>query len=261
MLISLLFFLVFQICASTSTDATNGNPRRHTPEHGGFKNTFSSADVFTVCACEHVCGGGEHMNNGCSHKLMVGQIRRDNVNKELLLVHLRGQRWARAEGEREPLKQPVMGESICRLYIHTCDVKLRARQTERETGGEREGEREQQESCGGVNVFITTLKKAKLYNKRNQSVLNKYLIKEDSVLMHTWVDRYTEDGRCAREGSVIVFDCISRISDPLLTFLPQLYSATANANQTFPIAASSRQKCLTCKTRGGGEKQCTRHWD
>ena len=78
------------------------------------------------------------MNNGCSHKLMVGQIRRDNVNKELLLVHLRGQRWARAEGEREPPKQPVMGESICRLYIHTCDVKLRARRTERERQAGRE---------------------------------------------------------------------------------------------------------------------------
>ena len=105
---------------------------------GALKNTFGSGDVFTVRACEHVCGGGEHMNNGCSHKLMVGQIRRDNVNKELLLVHLRGQRWARAEGEREPPKQPVMGESICRLYIHTCDVKLRARRTERERQAGRE---------------------------------------------------------------------------------------------------------------------------
>lgn len=51
-----------------------------------------SAYWFTVCACGYVCGRGEHMNNGCSHKLIDGQIRGDNVNTELLLVRLSGRR-------------------------------------------------------------------------------------------------------------------------------------------------------------------------
>lgn len=44
---------------------------------------------------EHACAGGEAMNNVCSHKLMAGQIRRDKVNKDLLLVHLSGPSGAR----------------------------------------------------------------------------------------------------------------------------------------------------------------------
>lgn len=89
--------------------------------------TWRTCSATAAFYCEHVCGGGGHMNNGCSHKLMAGQIRRDNVNKELLLGHLSGRQWARG-----PLKQPVMGEPICWLYIHTWEVD---RQRERDRWG------------------------------------------------------------------------------------------------------------------------------
>lgn len=104
---------------------------------------------FTVCACENVCGRGP-----CSHKLMVGQIGAGNVNKASLLVHLSG--WQRAY---DPLKQSVMGEPNCWLYIHTCDVKLR--------GGQREGDKW---GMGGTTLckcvcYQAQEKQTILYNK------------------------------------------------------------------------------------------------
>lgn len=118
----------------------SSNSHRHTPEHGGYENTFSSS--VCVCAWEHVCGEGEHMNNGCSHKLMVGQIRRDNVNKELLLVHLSGRRWAFAEVERAT-------EAACHGRIHLLAIYTHLWcQTERET--ERERDRQRERGRGGA---------------------------------------------------------------------------------------------------------------
>lgn len=92
------------------------------------------------------------MNNGCSHELKARQIRR-HVNKEFLLAYLSGRRWAKLT-HRKPVKQTVMGESICWLYINTSVMSNRARQADRER--ERDSEKEPQES---VNVFTTKVHK------------------------------------------------------------------------------------------------------
>ena len=81
---------------------------------------------------------------------MVGQIGAGNVNKASLLVHLSG--WQRAY---ELLKQSVMGEPNCWLYIHTCDVKLRGRR--------REGDEWGKGGRHSVNVFVSELKRTKQY--------------------------------------------------------------------------------------------------
>lgn len=80
------------------------------------------------------------MNNGCSHELKAGQISRHNVKKEFLLAYLSGRRWAKLT-HRKPVKQTVMGESICWLYINTSVMSNRARQADRER--ERDSEREE----------------------------------------------------------------------------------------------------------------------
>lgn len=79
------------------------------------------------------------MNNGCSHELKARQIRRHNVNKEFLLAYLSGRRWAKLT-HRKPVKQTVMGESICWLYINTSVMSNRARQADRERERFREGD-------------------------------------------------------------------------------------------------------------------------
>lgn len=95
------------------------------------------------------------MNNGCSHELKARQIRRHNVNKEFLLAYLSGRRWAKLT-HRKPVKQTVMGESICWLYINTSVMSNRVRQADREREKEGDSEREPQES---VNVFTTKVHK------------------------------------------------------------------------------------------------------
>lgn len=71
------------------------------------------------------------MNNGRSNELKATQIRRHNVNKEFLLAYLSGRQWAKLM-ERKALKQTVMGESICWLYINTSVMSNRARQAHRQ---------------------------------------------------------------------------------------------------------------------------------
>lgn len=69
------------------------------PEQRRLEGRIQQQSCVTACACEHVCGGAEPMNNGCRHEVMAGEIRRDNVNKKLFLVHLSGRRWASVTGE------------------------------------------------------------------------------------------------------------------------------------------------------------------